>query len=91
MTRAKSVVLTFSHAREAADPIICTVCMKQVPAAGEDLVRIGLVANIPDQFVIWGVKYIVNGHGQLYSPQAAAYMPRVFGSFLDDEIPYLAT
>ena len=43
--------------------------------AGEDLVRIGLMADIPDQLVVGRVEDIVQRHGQLDHAEAGAQMP----------------
>ena len=37
--------------------------------------RVGLVADVPDQPVIRGVEDVMQGHGQLDHPEASAEMP----------------
>ena len=45
-----------------------------VAAAGQDLVRIGLVADIPDQAVVGRVEYVMQGDGQLHHAEAGPEM-----------------
>ena len=47
----------------------------RVAAAGQDLVRVGLVADVPDQPVVRGVEDVVQGHGELDHAQPGAEMP----------------
>jgi len=47
----------------------------RLPAAGEDLVGIGLVADVPDQPVTRGVEYIMERHGEFDDAKATAEMP----------------
>ena len=46
-----------------------------VAPAGEDLVRVGLVADVPDDAVVGGVEHVVQRHRQLDHPQPRAEMP----------------
>ena len=41
-----------------------------VAAAGQDLVRIGLMADVPDQPVARGVEHVVQGDGQFHDAEA---------------------
>src|SRR5690606_1625817 len=45
------------------------------PAAGQNLVRIGLMPDIPDQTVFRGVIDVVQGDGQLDYAESGAEMP----------------
>jgi hypothetical protein len=47
----------------------------RIAAAGEDLVRIGLVTHVPDQAVIGRVVKVVQGDGELDHAQAGGEMP----------------
>src|SRR5262249_8827298 len=42
--------------------------------AGQDLVRIGLMADVPDQPVLRGIEHVVEGDRQLDDPQPGAEM-----------------
>ncbi len=58
-----------------------------VAAAGEDLVRIGLVADIPDQDVVGGLEDVVQGDRQLDHAQARAQM----AAGVRDRVDHLGT
>jgi len=75
MAYAKGIIFAFRHFRETADPFVCPVGMKNIPAAGEDLVRISLVADVPDDFIKGGVENIMNGNGKLNVPRLAPRCP----------------
>ena len=60
-----------------------------VAAAGEDLVRVALVADVPDQAVVGGVVQVVQGHGQLDHAQARAEMTARAGHRLDQVVAQL--
>ena len=46
------------------------VCRETVTAAGEYLVGVGLVADIPHNTVVWGVEDIMQRHRQLEGSKA---------------------
>ena len=48
--------------------------MHAVTPAGEDFVRVGLVAHVPDQAVFGGVENIMQGHCELHRAQVGAQM-----------------
>jgi len=66
MPYTKSIVFTFGTTRKAGDPLRFAQGLHAVTAAGENLVRISLVANIPYQLVIRGVEHIMQCDGQFY-------------------------
>ena len=74
MTDAKGVVFTFLALRERCHAVLLLDGVDAVAAAGEDLVRIGLVADIPHQLVHRGVVQVVQRHGQFDHAQAGSKM-----------------
>ena len=48
--------------------------VERFPAAGEDFVGIGLVADIPDHLVFGGVEDIMDGNGEVDRAQAGRQM-----------------
>ena len=54
-----------------------------VAAIGEDLVRIGLVADVPNQAIIGGVEDIVQRYRQLDHAKAGAEMATGYGDGVD--------
>ena len=57
-----------------------------LPAARQNLVRIGLMAHVPDQSVIGGVKYIMQGDCQLDGTQSRGKMTPAGADAVDQEI-----
>src|SRR5665647_3231848 len=60
-----------------------------VAPAGQNLVRIGLVADVPDQPIGRGVEHGMQGHGQLDHAQAGAEMAAGIGHGVDGLAPQL--
>ncbi len=77
MTRAKSIVFTFTHARKSADSFVFSVGMKNLSTAGKYLMSIGLVTNIPDQGIVRGVVYIMKGNRKFNDTKAGPQVPRI--------------
>ena len=58
--------------------------MKSIPATGQQLVRIGLMTDIPDNFVPGCVKNIMKGYRQLNRSQTGGQMAAGFGYHFND-------
>ena len=69
MGRTKRVVLTFRAFGKARKPALLTQGANAVASPGQDLVRIALMPDIPDQLVKGGVEDRVDCHAQLDHPQ----------------------
>jgi hypothetical protein len=65
MRRAERIVLALAALGEARQPTGLAQRADAVAPAGQDLVRIGLMANVPHQLVVGGVEDIVNRYRQL--------------------------
>ncbi len=74
MGRAERVVFALGALGEARQAAALAQGADAVAPAGEDLVRIGLVADVPDQAVVRRVEHVVQGHGQLDHAQPGAEM-----------------
>ena len=74
MGGAERVVFALGALGEAGEPAALAQRADAVAAAGQDLVRIGLVADVPDQPVVRRVKYVVQRDGQLDHAQTGAKM-----------------
>src|SRR5262249_33019768 len=72
---------------EAADAPVLPQRGKPIPAPGQDLVRVGLVADVPDNLVPRGVENLVEGQGELDHPETRPQMPADAGDYLDDVFP----
>src|SRR5690606_18486916 len=72
MPDAEGVVLALLALRERRDAAGLLHRANAVAATGQDLVRVGLVADVPDDAVVRGVVQVVQGGGQLDHAQAGA-------------------
>ena len=75
MGRAERVVLALAALGEARQPAGLAQRADAVAPAGDDLVRIGLVADVPDQAVARRVEHPVQRDRQLDDAEAGAEMP----------------
>ena len=85
MTHAETVVLAFIAARKRRQSVLVLDRVDAVAAAGEDLVRIALVADIPDQAVVRRVVQVMQRDGEFDYAQARAEMTAAAGDLLDQE------
>ena len=74
MRRAEAVVFALRALGEAGEAAACAQGADAVAAAGQDLVRIGLVADVPDQLVIGRVEDVMQRDRQLDDAEAGAEM-----------------
>src|ERR1700722_8536629 len=74
MGGAEGVVFALGAAGGAGEAAALTQGGDTVATTGEDLVRIGLVPDVPDHSVARRLEDIVQGHGQLYDAKARAEM-----------------
>ena len=75
MRRAEGVVLALAALGEARQTTRLTNRAQCLAPASQDLVRIGLMANVPDQTVHRRVEHIMQRHRQLDYAQPGAQMP----------------
>ena len=61
--------------REAGQAVLLPHGENLVAAAGENLVRVALVAHVPHQPVVGGVEQVMQGHGQFHHAEAGAEVP----------------
>ena len=74
MRRAERVVLALGALGEAGQPAFLAQRADAVAPAGQDLVRIGLVADIPDQPIFGRVEDVVQGDRQFDDAEPGAEM-----------------
>src|SRR5258707_10965283 len=72
--RAERVVFALRALGETGKPTALANSANTVAAAGQDLVRVRLVADIPNQPVVRGVEHVMEGHGQLDDAEAGSEM-----------------
>jgi hypothetical protein len=70
--RAEGVVFAFGSLGKPVEAVFLAQCRNTVAAAGHDFVRIGLMADVPDQTIVRRVEDVVQRHGQFDHTQAGA-------------------
>ncbi len=65
MRGAKGVVFALDAAGEAGYAAVLSQRRHPLPPPGENLMGVGLVADIPDQAIMGRIEYIVQRHGEL--------------------------
>ena len=83
MRSAERVVFAFGALGEAGQPALLAQRAHAVAAAGQDLVRIGLVADVPDQTVVRRVEDVVQRDSQLDDAEPGAKMAAGVGDGVD--------
>ena len=89
MTGTERVVLGFITAKETRKASILLYCVKLIATTGEDLVRVSLVANVPDESVLGRVENVVHRHRELDRPERGARVPADARTSIDNELPDL--
>ena len=79
MRRAKVVEFALSALGKTAQATQLAQRCHAIPSAGQNLVRVSLVAHIPDDAVFWGVVNVMQCHGELNRAQVGAEVPRGLG------------
>ncbi len=74
MGGAEAVVFALGPLGESGETAALAKGADAVAATGEDLVRIGLVADVPDELVLRRVEHMVQGDRQLDDAEAGAEM-----------------
>ena len=83
MRGAEGVVLAFGPLGKARQAVLLAQRAHAVAAAGQDFVRIGLVADVPHQAVARCVEHGMQGHGQLHRAQVGTQMATGLGDAVD--------
>lgn len=81
--RHRRIVFAFSPAGEAGKSVFLAQRADAVATAGEDLVRIALVADIEDQPVVRRVEHLVDGDRQFDDTEACTQMSARAGHRVD--------
>ena len=74
MRRAKGVVGGFTAFGKSAQPVFHTQSADTVAAFGQDLMRVALVADVPDQLVLRRIKHRMDRDRQFNHAQTRAQM-----------------
>ena len=89
MRGAEGVVLALRALREAGQPAQLAQRAHALAPAGEDLVRIGLVAHVPHQPVIGRLEHVVQRDRQLDGAEVGRQMSARLRDALQHEIAQL--
>jgi hypothetical protein len=83
---AHDVVLGLVDRAERRQTAVLADRVQLVAAAGQDLVGIGLVADVPEDLVARGVEEAVEGDGQLAGPEVGAEVAADLADRVDDQL-----
>jgi hypothetical protein len=90
MPAVEHVVVRFAAAGEAADAVELAERVETLEAAGQQLVRVGLVAGIPDDAIARRLQETVQRQRELDHPQRRTEVPAGLGHGLNDRFAQLA-
>ena len=85
MGGAESVVLALAAPREARDAPAHAYAAHRFTAAGENLVRIGLVSHVPDDAIMRRIEDVMQRDGQLDRPQIGGQVAAGLADRFQDE------
>lgn len=74
MTGAERVIFAFTAARKTGNAIRLAQRLHFFAAPRQDFMRVGLVADIPDQFVIGCVEHVMQCDGEFYHTEVGGQM-----------------
>ena len=86
---AEGVVLALGARRKRCEPVSLLDGVEPIATAGEHLVRIGLVTDVPHQPVVRRVEDIVQGDRELDGTEARGEMAAACGDALDQVVAQL--
>jgi hypothetical protein len=83
---AHDVVLGLGDRAERREAAVLADRREPVPAAGEDLVRVGLVADVPENLVARRLHQAVQRDRELAGPEVGAEVPADLADRVDDQL-----
>ncbi len=88
MACAHDVVLGLEQRAEGSEPAVLADRRQLVLAAGQDLVRVGLVADVPEDLVARRVEQAVQSDGQLAGAEVGAEVAADLTDHVDDQLAH---
>ena len=85
----EGVVFAFAPGRKGREAAVLLDRVQQLAASGQHLVRIGLVAHVPDQAVIGCIENVMQRDGELDRAETRGEMAAARADALDQELPQL--
>ena len=89
MPGAHDVVRGLRDRAERREAAVLADRAQPIAPAGEDLVRVGLVADVPEDLVARGVQQRVQRHRQLAGAEVGAEVPADLADRVDDVLAHL--
>ena len=86
MAGAHDVVLGLGDRAEGREAVVLADGVEAVAPTGEDLVRVGLVPDVPQDLVGRGVQQRVQRDGQLAGAEVGAEVPADLADRVDDQL-----
>jgi hypothetical protein len=77
---SERIILALGTLWETADPSVLAKRTELILTPGQNLVRISLMANVPDEAIMSGIEYIMQSYGEFNYAKAGGKMPAVFGN-----------
>ena len=87
MAYTKGIIIRLKAVGKPRNAPLLAQGMESFPASRENLVGVGLMAYIPNQFVLGKIKYTVERQRQFYGSQARCQVSPVFSHRLYDKGP----
>ena len=86
VARAHDVVLGLGDRAERGEPAVLADRVEPIAAAGQDLVRVGLMADVPQDLVAGRVQERMEDGGQLAGAEVGAEVPADLADRVDDQL-----
>ena len=80
---------TFRALEVSSNAVLLAQRMEILVAAGDQLVRVGLMTHVPDDLVLVQIQGLVQSQGELHHPQTGAEMAATGGNHLQMAFPDL--
>lgn len=77
MAAVEHIMFALIGAAEAREPALLTQGVKALVSAREQLMGIGLMADIPDELVARGIELLMHGESQLHDAEIGREMTAV--------------
>ena len=90
VARRERIVVALLRVREAGEAAVLPECMELFIAAGQELVCVHLVSDVPDEGVLRGLELEMHGKRQLHRAEVRREVAAVFGDGIHDRLPDLS-
>lgn len=89
MAAVEHIMLALIGAAESGESALLTQGVKALVSACEQLVGIGLMADIPDKLIARGIELLMHGESQLHDAEIGREMTAVLRDRVDKNCAYL--